>query len=94
MVNVTITNVDRNKVSYNPLDFKLDDNDNQTDLTEVVLDDNGHKVVGDDLKYGDLAKGASVTGTLVGQAVQTDKLKLIYTGSLFSKDEKITFDLD
>ena len=25
---------------------------------------------------------------------QTDKLKLIYTGSLFSKDEKITFDLD
>lgn len=94
MVNVTITNVDRNKVSYNPLDFKLDDNGNQTDLTEIVLDDNGHKVVGGDLKSGDLTKGASVTGTLVGKAVQTDKLKLIYTGSLFSKDEKITFDLD
>lgn len=94
MVNVTITNVDRNKVSYNPLDFKLDDNGNRTDLTEIVLDDNGHKVVGDDLKSGDLTKGASITGTLVGQAVQTDKLKLIYTGSLFSKDEEITFDLD
>lgn len=94
MVNVTITNVDRNKVSYNPLDFKLDDNGNQTNLTEIVMDDNGHKVVSDDLKSGDLTKGASVTGTLVGQAVQTDKLKLIYTGSLFSKDEKVTFALD
>ena len=49
----------RNKVSYNPLDFKLDDTGNQTDLTEIVLDDNGHKVVGDDSKSRDLTKGAS-----------------------------------
>ncbi|MBU7536946.1 DUF4352 domain-containing protein [Leuconostoc lactis] len=94
IVNVTITNVDKNKVSYNPLDFKLDDNGNQTDLTELVMDDNGNKITNDDLKYGDLSKGASVTGSMIGQATKNDKLKLIYTGSLFSNNEKITFDLN
>lgn len=94
IVNVTITNVDKNKVSYNPLDFKLDDNGNQTDLTELVMDDNGNKITNDDLKYGDLSKGASVTGSMIGQATKSDKLKLIYTGSLFSNNEKITFDLN
>jgi len=94
IVNVTITNVDKNKVSYNPLDFKLDDNGNQTDLTELVMDDNGNKITNDDLKYGDLSKGASVTGSMIGQATKNNKLKLIYTGSLFSNKEKITFDLN
>lgn len=94
IVNVTITNVDKNKVSYNPLDFKLDDNGNQTDLTELVMDDNGNKITNDDLKYGDLSKGASVTGSMIGQATKNNKLKLIYTGSLFSNNEKITFDLN
>ncbi len=88
IVNVTITNVDKNKVSYNPLDFKLDDNGNQTDLTELVMDDNGNKITNDDLKYGDLSKGASVTGSMIGQATKNNKLKLIYTGSLFSNNEK------
>lgn len=94
IVNVTITNVDKDKVSYNPLDFKLDDNGNQTDLTELVMDDNGNKITNDDLKYGDLSKGASVTGSMIGQATKNNKLKLIYTGSLFSNKEKITFDLN
>ncbi|MDV8935908.1 DUF4352 domain-containing protein [Leuconostoc sp.] len=94
IVNVTITNVDKNKVSYNPLDFKLDDNGNQTDLTELVMDDNGNKITNDDLKYGNLSKGASVTGSMIGQATKNNKLKLIYTGSLFSNNEKITFDLN
>lgn len=94
IVNVTITNVDKNKVSYNPLDFKLDDNGNQTDLAELVMDDNGNKITNDDLKYGDLSKGASVTGSMIGQATKNNKLKLIYTGSLFSNNEKITFDLN
>lgn len=94
IVNVTITNVDKNKVSYNPLDFKLDDNGNQTDLTELVMDDNGNKITNDDLKYGDLSKGASVTGSMIGQATKNNKLKLIYTGSLFSNKEKITFALN
>jgi len=94
IVNVTITNVDKNKVSYNPLDFKLDDNGNQTDLTELVMDDNGNKITNDDLKYGDISKGASVTGSMIGQATKNNKLKLIYTGSLFSNNEKITFDLN
>jgi len=94
IVNVTITNVDKNKVSYNPLDFKLDDNGNQTDLTELAMDDNGNKITNDDLKYGDLSKGASVTGSMIGQATKNNKLKLIYTGSMFSNKEKITFDLN
>lgn len=94
IINVTITNVDKSKVSYNPLDFKIDDKGNQTDLTEMVMDDNGNNIVNDELKYGDLSKGSTVTGTLIGQAVKTDKLKLIYTGSLFSDESKITVDLN
>lgn len=94
IVNVTISNVDKNKASYNPLDFKLDDNGNQTDLSELVMDDNGNQITNDDLKYGDLSKGASVTGSMTGQADKNNKLKLIYTGSLFSNDEKITVDLN
>jgi len=94
IVNVTITNIDKNKVSYNPLDFKLDDKGNQTALTDIVMDDKGNKITNDDLKYGDLSKGASVTGSLIGQATKDNKLKLIYTGSLFSNNEKITFNLN
>ncbi len=52
------------------------------------------RAVNDELKYGDLSKGSTVTGTLIGQAVKTDKLKLIYTGSLFSDESKITVDLN
>ncbi|MBZ5969017.1 DUF4352 domain-containing protein [Leuconostoc gasicomitatum] len=94
IVNVTITNVNKSKASYNPLDFKIDDKGNQTDLTEIVMDDNGNNIVNDELKYGDLSKGATVTGTLVGQAVKADKLQLLYTGSLFSNESKITVDLN
>lgn len=95
IVNVTITNVDKSKVNYNSMDFKLDDKGNQTDLTDsYIMDDNGNNIITDELKYGNLSKGASVTGTLVGQAVKADKLQLIYTGSLFSDESKITIDFN
>lgn len=95
IVNVTITNVDKDKIDYNPYDFKLDDKGNQTDLSEFsIMDDNYEEIVNDQLQSGSLTKGASVTGTMIGQAVKTDKLKLLYHGNLFSDKATITFDLN
>lgn len=95
IVNVTITNVDKDKIDYNPYDFKLDDKGNQTDLSEFsIMDDNYDEIVNDQLQSGSLTKGASVTGTMIGQAVKTDKLKLLYHGNLFSDKATITFDLN
>lgn len=89
VVNVTITNKDNDdKISYNPYDFKLDDNGNQTDMNSY--DPNTE----DTLHSGDLAKGASVTGNLIGEGNQSNKLKLIYDGNMFSKKEKVTFALN
>ncbi|MFC4760889.1 DUF4190 domain-containing protein [Fructobacillus durionis] len=89
VVNVTITNKDNDdKISYNPFDFKLDDNGNQTDMDSYDPDTE------DTLKSGDLAKGASVTSNLIGEANSSDKLKVIYDGNMFSKKEKVTFALN
>lgn len=88
VMNVTISNNGDDKYDYNPFDFKLDDNGNQTDTTEVT---SGIK---DTLSSGTLAKGASVTGNLVGQANTADKLKLIYNGNIFSQKEHIVFELN
>ena len=58
------------------------------------MDDNGNDPVSDPLHSGSLAKGGSVTGTMVGQAKIGNKYKLIYTGNMFLKDDKITFELN
>jgi len=88
VVNITIMNNGDEKYDYNPLDFKLDDNGNQTDMSEFTTS------VQDELHSGTLAKGASVTGNLVGQANTSDKLKLIYEGNVFSSKEHISFALN
>lgn len=88
VMNITMTNNGDEKYEYNPYDFKLDDNGNQTDVTEITSS------VNDTLNSGTLAKGGSVTGNLVGQANTSNKLKLIYSGSIFSQKETITFDLN
>ncbi|WP_270340157.1 DUF4352 domain-containing protein [Leuconostoc mesenteroides] len=88
VMNITMTNNGDEKYEYNPYDFKLDDNGNQTDATEITSS------VNDTLNSGTLAKGGSVTGNLVGQANTSNKLKLIYSGSIFSQKETITFDLN
>ena len=88
VVNITIMNNGDEKYDYNPLDFKLDDNGNQTDMSEFTTS------VQDELHRGTLAKGASVTGNLVGQANTSDKLKLIYEGNVFSSKEHISFALN
>lgn len=88
VVNITIMNNADEKYDYNPLDFKLDDNGNQTDMSEFTTS------VQNELHSGTLAKGASVTGNLVGQANTSDKLKLIYGGNVFSSKEHISFALN
>lgn len=88
VVNITITNNGDDKYDYNPFDYKLDDNGNQTDMSEITSS------VQDTLSSGTLAKGATVTGNLVGQAKTSDKLKLIYEGNVFSSKEHVTFELN
>ncbi|WP_341784666.1 DUF4352 domain-containing protein [Lactococcus garvieae] len=94
LVNVTITNTSDETTDYNPYDFKIDDNGNQTNLSEYLMDENGNDPVSDPLNSGSLAKGGSVTGTMVGQAKIGNKYKLIYTGNMFLKDDKVTFELN
>lgn len=94
LVNVTITNTGDKTTNYNPFDFKLDDNGNQTNLSEYIMNDDGSNPVSDTLSSGSLSKGGSVTGTMVGQAKVGDKYKLIYTGNMFLDKEKITFELN
>ena len=85
---VTITNNSDESYDYTPADFQLDDNGNQTDFDDVV------STVNNDLDSGTLKPGASVTGTLVGQANPNDKLKATYSGSVFSDKESFNFKLN
>lgn len=85
---ITITNNSDESYDYTPADFQLDDNGNQTDFDDVV------STVNNDLDSGSLKPGASVTGTLVGQANPNDKLKATYSGSVFSDDENFNFQLN
>ena len=94
LVNVTIENKGKETISYNPFDFKLDDNGNQTDLSEYVSDDDGNQIANDTLNSGNLAENGKVTGTMVGQAKVGDKYKLMYTGNMFNEKEKIAFELN
>lgn len=88
VVNITITNNSDDKVDYNPYDYKLDDNGNQTDFDSYV------STVDSNLNSGTLATGATVTGNLVGEAATNDKLKLIYQGNMFSNAEHVVFELN
>ncbi|WP_105965023.1 DUF4352 domain-containing protein [Apilactobacillus micheneri] len=85
---VTIKNDTDDKQDYNPYDFKLSANGNATDLDESTGNDNYDN---NDLNSGTLAKGASVTGYLIGQANPSAKLKLQYQPNYF--DNK-TVDVD
>lgn len=78
IVNVTLTNNGKKSISYNPYDFKLDDNGNQTHFDAYAgTDDNGNAVVSDDLNSGALRPGASVTGSLVGEGNTNNDIKLV-----------------
>ncbi|MHA7611574.1 DUF4352 domain-containing protein [Weissella viridescens] len=88
IANITITNKSKDTISYNQLDFKLDNAGNLTDFIEVRADSNNN------LNSGDLKPGASVTGDLTGQAKPSDKLKLNYTGNMFESKESFSVNLN
>lgn len=86
IVNVTITNDTDESQDYNPYDFKLNADGNNTDLDEIYTD------VDNTLNAGSLDKGASVTGNMVGQAsTSVSKLQLQYKTSVWN-DKTVKFD--
>ncbi|WP_048000767.1 DUF4352 domain-containing protein [Lactiplantibacillus herbarum] len=85
-VNVTLKNTGSEKVSYNPYDFAIKSNGNQTDLDEINTDDN------DQLDSGDLAAGGTVSGNMTGQSKKDGTVELVYTPSYFS-ERHLTFKL-
>lgn len=86
IVNVTITNNTDEKAPYNPLDYQLNANGVNTNFTEFL---SGVET----LNSGDLDKGATVTGNLIGQAPKDGPLKVVYTSNFFDKEEKMSFIL-
>ena len=83
IMNITITNGTKKKVSFNPLDFSLNE-DGVSSSTGFTYVDGV-----DTLKSGDLDVGATVTGNLVAQANADSKLKLRYEGNFFLKNKEV-----
>lgn len=83
IMNITITNGTKKKVSFNPLDFSLNE-DGVSSTTGFTYADGV-----DTLKSGDLDVGATVTGNLVAQANTDSKLKLRYEGNMFLKNKEV-----
>lgn len=87
IANITITNHTDESQDYNPFDFKLNADGNNTDFDAVDTD------VDNTLESGSLDKGAKVTGNLVGQAkTSAKKLQLQYKTS-FWNDNTVKFNL-
>lgn len=89
IVNVKIENKGDKTISYNPVYFKLQNSNGQiTDVTFMPID--GVK----ELEMGDLVKDGHVEGALVFEAPKGDNgLKLLFQDNIFTKDSKITIDL-
>lgn len=86
---VNIKNNSNDKLSYNPLYFKMQNSSGQ-------IEDGTFSTVNQDtaLKSGDLATGGNVTGTLIFEEPVNDKgLLLQYQDNVFSKDVKIQFKI-
>ncbi|BDZ32038.1 DUF4352 domain-containing protein [Lactiplantibacillus sp. WILCCON 0030] len=77
-VNLTLENIGKSKVSYNPYDFKIKSAGNRTDLDEINTNDR------DTLDSGELSANGKVTGDLIGQAKQSGTVTLIYTPNALS----------
>lgn len=88
VANVTITNKSRKSYDYNPYDFKLNVNGNNTDFYAYP------DAVKNLLDSGTLDKGASVTGNLateIKQGATNPKLKL--NVNVLDNSKNITFSL-
>lgn len=88
IVNITITNNTDDKQSFNPLDFSLNEDGVSSTTGFTYLTDV------ESLNSGDLDKGASVTGNLIGEANPDAKLKLRYEGNFFISDYDADFELN
>ena len=77
VVHLTLTNKGTKTLDYDSSDYKLDDNGKQKYMDDSPVDDNVDDIYSDMLDYGSLRPNSTVTGTIVGQAVTTDKLKLV-----------------
>lgn len=85
IVNVTIRNLGKDEISYNPYDFKVQDaNGAQESTAFAVLDD--------DLNSGTLAPNGNITGSMPFEVPQGTNAKLIFQPSFWS-DARITVDL-
>ena len=81
-VNLLIENKDNDNLSYNALDWKMQDSNGAMESYAFIADDDGH------LGSGDLIKGGKKTGSLVFEVPKDDKgLVLHYKPSYFSNDE-------
>lgn len=90
-INITLTNNGKKSLEYNEFDYQLDDNGNLTDtIAYAGTDEDGNDLVTDELDSGTLRPGATVTGTVVGQGNQTDKLKLVST----AYDDTINWEIN
>lgn len=87
IINITITNHTDESQDYNPFDFKLNADGNNTDLDAIDTD------VDNTLDAGSLDKGSSVSGNLVGEAKTSAKtLQLQYKTSIWN-DNTVKFKL-
>ncbi|SCC14823.1 DUF4352 domain-containing protein [Weissella bombi] len=77
VVHLTLVNNGNKTLDYNEFDYRLDDNGKQTDMDSIMMDDNGDNVYADMLESGSLRPNSSMSGTLIGQAVSSDKLQLV-----------------
>jgi len=85
IINVTIRNLGKDEISYNPYDFKIQDaNGAQESETFAALDDS--------LNSGTLAPGGKVTGSMPFQVPVGDKALLIFQPSFWSS-QRVVVDL-
>lgn len=85
IVNVTIRNLGKDEVSYNPYDFKMQDaNGAQESTAFATLDDS--------LNSGTLAPNGKVTGSMPFEVPQGTVAKLIFQPSFWS-EQRVVVDL-
>ena len=85
IVDVTIKNLGKDEISYNPYDFKVQDVNGAQESQAIVVVDNS-------LSSGTLAPNGNVTGTMPFEVPQGTNAKLIFQPSFWS-EARITVDL-
>lgn len=89
IVTVEYENTGNDRISYNPYDFEMQNSQGQINSQTFSIANSETA-----LSSGDLAAGGKVSGTIIfEEPVGDTNLSLIYTGSLFSNNEKLTFKL-